>query len=209
VTPFISEMRGGSDARAADEGLSTETQKATHALIAPFITSYYSEGSQDASSDAPMPTVPTRARFGPVHTYIAVPPLTPAMLDRAYMVARFLFEHGVWHDPNELVTIGDGLIVWDIGMRMLTPRELARAQGFPDSYILAAPYKGKTLTETDQRHKIGNSVSPWPMAEIVYANCVTALAMPDVKRRRRAKVPTWPGFPVEAPRQSAFLEAAE
>src|SRR5690606_22587988 len=119
--------------------------------------SYYSEGSTDAAADAPMPTVPTKARFSPVHCHIAVPPMTPFMLERAKMVARFLHAHGVWHDPDVLVEIAPGLVVWDIGMRMLTPRELARAQGFPDSYDITA---GGQLTETAQRHKIGNSVCP-------------------------------------------------
>jgi DNA (cytosine-5)-methyltransferase 1 len=51
----------------------------------------------------------------------------------------------------------------DIGMRMLTPRELARAQGFPDSYIL----EGSTR---DQIARIGNSVCPPLAAAIVRAN---------------------------------------
>jgi DNA (cytosine-5)-methyltransferase 1 len=213
VMAYLAALQNNTVRGAMDEPVGTVMAAGNHhALIAPYLTSYYSNGDSGhhttGSVDESMPTVSTKDRFSPVYAQIAVPPMSPAMMERAYMVARFLFEHGVWHDPNELVTIGD-LVVWDIGMRMLTPRELARAQGFPDSYILAAPYNGKRLTETDQRHKIGNSVSPYPMAELIYANCVTALAMPDLKRRRRAPVPTWPGFPVQAPRQSTFLEAAE
>lgn len=53
--------------------------------------------------------------------------------------------------------------IGDIGLRMLTPRELARAQGFPESYIL-------TGTKTSQVARIGNSVCP-PVAEaLVRAN---------------------------------------
>ncbi|MGO4171522.1 DNA cytosine methyltransferase [Bosea sp. TAF32] len=186
VTPFVSEMRGRSEARGADEALSTATQQATHGLMAPFIGSYYSEGSTDAAADAPIPTVPTKARFSPVHCYIAVPPMTPFMLERAKMVARFLHAHDVWHDPEVLVEIAPGIIVWDIGMRMLTPRELARAQGFPDSYDITA---GGQLTETAQRHKIGNSVCPQVAAALVRANCIEALALPDLKRRKRCVLP--------------------
>jgi DNA (cytosine-5)-methyltransferase 1 len=51
----------------------------------------------------------------------------------------------------------------DIGLRMLTPRELARAQGFPDSYIL-------TGTKSSQVSKIGNSVCPPLAAALVKAN---------------------------------------
>ena len=56
-------------------------------------------------------------------------------------------------------------VIVDIGMRMLTPRELARAQGFPDTYLL-------TGTKTSQVARIGNSVCPHVAAAIVKANCV-------------------------------------
>jgi hypothetical protein len=48
-----------------------------------------------------------------------------------------------------------------------------------------------------------------PYRAFLEAKVRMAPAMPDVKRRRRAKVPTWPGFPIQPPRQSCFLEAAE
>lgn len=52
----------------------------------------------------------------------------------------------------------------DLGMRMFTPRELARAQGFPDSYVL-------TGSKASQVARIGNSVCP-VMAEVLSrANC--------------------------------------
>lgn len=69
-----------------------------------------------------------------------------------------------------LVTVvidGELFVVTDIGMRMLTPRELARAQGFPDTYLL-------TGTKTSQVARIGNSVCPHVAAAIVKAN-VTAM----------------------------------
>lgn len=48
----------------------------------------------------------------------------------------------------------------DIGLRMLTPRELARAQGFPDTYIIDPEFNGKPLTKSAQVRMIGNSVCP-------------------------------------------------
>jgi DNA (cytosine-5)-methyltransferase 1 len=47
-------------------------------------------------------------------------------------------------------------------MRMLTPRELARGQGFPDDYILEG-----TLTE--QIERVGNSVCPGVARALVEA----------------------------------------
>ena len=51
----------------------------------------------------------------------------------------------------------------DVGMRMLQPRELARAQGFPDSYVL-------TGTKREQVARIGNSVCPHAAMAVLKAN---------------------------------------
>lgn len=58
----------------------------------------------------------------------------------------------------------------DICMRMLTPRELYRGQGFPESYIIDPIYNGKPFTQTEQVKKVGNSVSPQMAAAIIRAN---------------------------------------
>ena len=78
--------------------------------------------------------------FGPMHTVVSK--------------ARF-----------GLVTVdiaGEEYAVVDIGMRMLQPRELARAQGFEDTYHL-------TGTKTSQIARIGNSVPPPVVRAIVAA----------------------------------------
>lgn len=80
-------------------------------------------------------------------------------------------------DRFSLVVIeGEIYQITDIGMRMLEPRELYRAQGFPDSYIID-PIVTRTLkngrkvtgplTETIQVEKCGNSVSPKIAAALV------------------------------------------
>lgn len=138
----------------------------------PLMTAYYSTGGQHARIDSPSLTVPTKARFGLTEADAAVPPLTEAQWARARQVAAFLRAHGCW-DGGEIVTLsirGTMFVIVDIGMRMLFPRELARAQGFPDSYILAPMFKGKPLSETEQRHKIGNSVCEKPAAAVIVAN---------------------------------------
>ena len=58
-----------------------------------------------------------------------------------------------------------------LGLRMLAPRELFRAQGFPESYIIGDDEtQGLKLTKTAQVRMCGNSVSP-PVAEaMVRAN---------------------------------------
>lgn len=74
-------------------------------------------------------------------------------------------------DRIGLVTIrGENYAIVDIGMRMLTPRELARAQGFPETYILDLVHNGRRLSKAAQIRMIGNSVCP-PVAEaLIRAN---------------------------------------
>lgn len=65
---------------------------------------------------------------------------------------------------------GDYYAIIDIGLRMLKPRELFRAQGFPDSYIIDVEYNGKPMTQGAQVRMCGNSVSPFPAEALVAAN---------------------------------------
>jgi DNA (cytosine-5)-methyltransferase 1 len=75
-------------------------------------------------------------------------------------------------DRFGLVTIrGQDYRIVDIGLRMLAPRELFRAQGFPEHYIIGDdPAQGLTLTKSAQVRMCGNSVCP-PMAKaLILAN---------------------------------------
>jgi DNA (cytosine-5)-methyltransferase 1 len=68
------------------------------------------------------------------------------------------------HDRLGLVTVqGEPYVVADIGMRMLHPRELFRAQGFHDGYVIDLEIDGKPITKEAQVRCVGNSVCP-PLA---------------------------------------------
>jgi DNA (cytosine-5)-methyltransferase 1 len=69
-----------------------------------------------------------------------------------------------------VVIRGETYAIVDVGMRMLTPRELARAQGFPDSYVLDPVVNGKPLSKSAQVRMIGNSVCPDVAAALIVAN---------------------------------------
>lgn len=74
-------------------------------------------------------------------------------------------------DRFGLVTIqGIDYQIIDIGMRMLTPRELFRAQGFPDTYIIEHDYLGNPYPKTAQVARCGNAVPPQLPAALVRAN---------------------------------------
>jgi DNA (cytosine-5)-methyltransferase 1 len=72
-------------------------------------------------------------------------------------------------DRIGLVTVqikGQPYVIADIGMRMLSPRELFRAQGFDDSYQIDLEINGKPITKTNQVRCCGNSVCP-PLAQVL------------------------------------------
>lgn len=62
----------------------------------------------------------------------------------------------------------------DIGLRMLQPVELFKAQGFPSTYIFSYGIDelGHTikLTKTEQNRMVGNSVSPYVAKALVISN---------------------------------------
>lgn len=80
-----------------------------------------------------------------------------------------------------LVTVeGQEYQIGDIGMRMLTPRELFRAHSFPDDYIIDPLFEGRSLTKTDQIAKVGNSVPRRGFAALLRANLGVAADAAEV-----------------------------
>jgi DNA (cytosine-5)-methyltransferase 1 len=76
-------------------------------------------------------------------------------------------------DRLGLVTVtiaGEEWVIVDIGLRMLTPKELYAAQGFPASYQFETGADGEAMTKTAQVRMCGNSVSPPPAEALVRAN---------------------------------------
>jgi DNA (cytosine-5)-methyltransferase 1 len=171
--PFIVRIghTGHGDAgkvRSVHEPLSTITSKAEHCLVSAFLAKHYT---------------------GVVGSDLRMPIGTVTSVDHHSLVAAFLVKFygsgGQWAGLDEpmhtlptkdrmgLVTVaGEQYRIVDIGLRMLQPRELARAQGFAESYLLDAPHLGRPLPKHAQVRMIGNSVCP-PMAEaLVRANFV-------------------------------------
>jgi len=158
-------------------------------LIMPYLQSYYGTGDGAREDDA-CRTITTRDRFGHIEATVDVPPFTEAQAARARQVADFLRAHGVW-DEREFVTIEiDGVVfvVVDIGMRMLSPRELFNAQGFPRHYQIEGYFDRSQgdapvwvpFSKEVQVSCVGNSVCPPVAKALVAANCghlaVTAVA---------------------------------
>ncbi|WP_139310723.1 DNA cytosine methyltransferase [Allorhizobium taibaishanense] len=185
VTPYLSHLYTSNTAGGQGDlrvPIKTITAGGGHAAyVSPFMASYYGMDTKGAE-DEPCHTITTKDRHGHVEAGVSVPPFTAGQEDRARQVADFLRSFGFW-DEREFVTLvidGQTYVVVDIGIRMLTPRELYNAQGFPPDYVIdggwQTPSDGGAPVWVDfpksvQVSCVGNSVSPPPYAAIVAANC--------------------------------------
>lgn len=173
VSAFIARQFGASIGHGADEPSATVTAGVNKsALVAPFMQAYYGTGD-GGEENQPCRTITTKDRHGHVEASISAPPFTPDQHARAREVADFMRSYGFW-DEREFVTLTIGeaeFVIVDIGMRMLTPRELYSAQGFPDDYKIDADANGRPFPKNVQVSCVGNSVAPPVAAALVAANC--------------------------------------
>lgn len=198
VSAFMEQANGGfydGDGRRTDDPVSTITSSgAQQRLVTAYAVKYYSNGGQWQAMGEPMHTLPTKARMGLVQAeQVPADTIAPEHRERARQCAELLHTHLPEHftQPADLVLMhhaGQWWVLVDITLRMLKPRELYKAQGFPDHYVidqipdpkrlfadghqaahpLALPRT--PLSTTAQVRMCGNSVCP-PVAEaLVRAN---------------------------------------
>lgn len=75
----------------------------------------------------------------------------------------------------------------DIGMRMLEPRELFNAQGFPTDYIIDRDYTGKQYPKSEQVALCGNAVPP------AFAEALVRVNLPELCSRDFTGKKAWAG----------------
>ena len=159
VTAFMSKYFGGNYqgcGSSVDEPLHTITAVDHNALAAVHITQFNNH-CIGQKVDEPLKTITCgEGHFGEV---------------RAFLIKYYSGESG--QKVNEplhtirtkdcfgLVTIkGVDYAIVDIGLRMLTPRELYNAQGFPTDYEIETDCYGNKYPKTKQVARCGNSVPP-------------------------------------------------
>ncbi len=151
-----------------DNPAHTVTTGNHHATITSHLVKLRGTCRDGQPTSDPMPTVTAGGlHVGEVKTTLAVDEYDEY---RAQQTLEFLREY-CGEDCDGLVTV-DGITyrIVDIGMRMLQPHELYRAQGFPEWYIIDQDYRGKKYAKDKQVARCGNAVPP-PFAEaLVRAN---------------------------------------
>ncbi len=193
VAACLEQANGGfyeGDGRAADAPMSTITAAGSNQrLINAYMVKYYGMGENHHTVHAPASTITSKDRLGLVQTVqMPAAALAPEHAERARACAALLHGHlpGEFAEPADMVLMqhaGQWWVLVDITLRMLKPRELYGAQGFPAGYQfeeipdpallfnegkqaasnpLALPRIA--LSTTAQVRMCGNSVSP-PVAE--------------------------------------------
>lgn len=184
---------GDTEPRSVGDVGYTTTGKADCAVVTAFMEQANGGGPNGNPAPPRAATEPVSAITGTgsqqrvVEAHMA-PSLSPEQEAGALRVAAFLvnyYGNGQpldVRDPVDTITTRDRLalvtvhvrgvpyVIVDITLRMLTPPELYRAQGFPPEYIIDRTADGRKLTVSQQVRMVGNSVSPPPLFAIVDAN---------------------------------------
>ncbi|TDX21397.1 DNA cytosine methyltransferase [Rhodovulum visakhapatnamense] len=184
VAAFLAQHNAGARmqrhaGRPAGAPLSTLTTRGTQQqIVAAHLMSLHGTTRRDQSLAAPVPTLCAGDGHGA---------LVAAFLQKYYGAGTGQAAGAPLHtlstrDTFGLVTVeidGATYAIADIGMRMLTPREMFRAQGFPESYRIDTAPDGRAFTKTEQTRMCGNSVCPPVAAAIIAANCPHLAAAPQ------------------------------
>jgi len=191
---------GGARGQAVNDPILTVDTGNRHGLVMAFLSKYYSgPGTKSNSAAAPLSTVTAFDHNALVTSHVVKfkgdnyghptdEPLQTITANgyhfgevRAFLTKYYGITDGQnMADPVHTVTAKDrlGLVmvhgqeyaIADIGLRMLTPKELYNAQGFPPDYVIDIGAGGKPMTKAAQVARCGNSVCP-PIAEaLVRAN---------------------------------------
>lgn len=195
---FMMQTNDGSN-RTIDHGMVESMTSMTtaggkhHGLVAAFLSRQFGNSVGHAANDS----MGTATAGGGGKSALVECELTSATENGlsqedeagALRVAAFLMEYytegGQWSALDKplntittkgrmaLVTVfykGDPYVIVDIRLRMLTPRELARGQDFPENYIIDRGHDGRKFSVSTQVRMIGNSVNPVMAEAFLRAN---------------------------------------
>lgn len=197
-TPFIIQYhsettKSGVRGQRITEPIQTVDTSNRYGLVMSYLTKFYKSGIGQPVHE-PIHTITTSpGHFGTV-SVIAVDfhELEKAGIDeetvqKCTWVSQFIMEYygsGTGQSVNDplhtivtkdrfaLITLlGNEYVILDIFLRMLSPEELKRGQGFPKDYIINRDYNWKSYPIAKQVARIGNSVVPIMAKKLVEANC--------------------------------------
>lgn len=151
----------------------TVTSRDREALTAVHIAEFKGQ-DKGQSVDRPLRTITASiGEFAEVQTRVVQ--YTPDADLKYWPEIRVLLNKHCGYSLSEdevlLLNIRDTwYFISDIGLRMLTPRELYAAMGFPPDYIIDKDYEGNDYPKSQQVARCGNAVCPPMATAVVMAN---------------------------------------
>ena len=177
-----------------EDPLTTITHEPRHSMVAAHIAEFKGK-DKGQGADEPLRTITAGGgEFGAVQTVIE---RYATGQDLGYwpevrkLLNKFCGYKLADNDVLLLIVDGTAYYIRDILLRMLAPRELYNAMGFPPDYIIDHDYTGKEYGKSKQVARCGNAVCP-PMAEAVV----------------RANMPEWCGGKIETMEQFKKIVSA-
>jgi DNA (cytosine-5)-methyltransferase 1 len=183
VAASLTKLRGTSTDADPAEPLDTVSAGGTHHALAAVHLSH--DHGHDPAGGEGSPEQPARAV--PTHPHAR---LVAAFLQKYY--GAVAGQDSGCDEPVDTISTRDRMglvtvviegvlmVIADIAMRMLQPRELYNAQGFPRSYMIDRGADGGRFTKTAQVRMCGNSVPP------PEAMAITAANLPHLRAQARA-----------------------
>ena len=160
-------------AHGVDVPLHTVTTHDREALVAAHVCKF--KGTNlGQSPDTPLQTITAQSRTFAACAAVCAKAAPGADLGYWPQIRALLNRHCGYHlaeDEILLLTIAGAVYyIRDILMRMLTPRELYNAMGFPADYLIARDYTGCEYPRSKQVARCGNAVPPPLAAAMIRAN---------------------------------------
>ena len=169
----LTQYFNGDHYHSPTEPLHTITTKIREGVTLAHITEF--KGSDiGQATNIPLRTITTSAgEFGMVHTRLE---RINNNIDLKYWpqireMLNIYCDYRIAENEILVFTInGTDYFISDIGLRMLIPKELYAAQGFPKDYIIENDYKGNAYPKAQQVARCGNAVCPPLATAVVKAN---------------------------------------
>ena len=174
IAPFLEKYYSGEHhGHRADDPVHTTTARDREALVAAHIVKLR---GQDFGADirTPLHTITAGGKhYGVVRTEIVK--AAPGVDLQHWPEVRAMLNKYCGYDlkDDEILLLwigGEAWFIADIGLRMLTPKELYAANGFPEDYIIDRDYLGNAYPRYEQVARCGNAVPPPFATALVRAN---------------------------------------
>ncbi len=181
TTAFLSKFFTGVDGSDVNDPTPTVTAVDHNSIVLSHLAHFKGKDKGQHPSD-PLMTVTARdGQFADVRTKIVK---WDGKTDLGYWseIRKMLNQYCGYNLADDEILLLNIRGIWyfisDIGLRMLTPRELYDAMGFPHDYIIDKDVNGNPITRADQVARCGNAVCPAVAEALVRAN------LPECCKRR-------------------------